>query len=148
MRAMRRQPSSRARSSASIPNRSPVSPWNCSGARRARAVTRYQQISELDSEHRPQLPGLIQVRELLGEISGILDQAAGLVESADQVTKDMLGGFLSRHPRAGEFTGRFHGRDGVGLEKLAETLVDDQVGRVSESNHKNSKEADRVSESA
>lgn len=88
------------------------------------AVMKYQQISELNGHNNPQLPGLLQVRELLGEITGLLDQAAGLVESAAQVTKDMLGGFLSHHPRAGEFAARFHGRDEVGWEKLAETLVD------------------------
>lgn len=105
------------------------------------AVMRYQQISALDAGNSPKLPGLVQVRQLLGEITGILDQAAGLVESADEVTKDMLGGFMSRHPGAGDYAARLQGRHGGGLEKLAASLVD-QVAQGSEADGTDTRDHD------
>jgi hypothetical protein len=91
-------------------------------------ITRYRQIDALEAEHRPQLPGLNQLGDLLGELDGLLQQARSVVEDAAQVTKEMLGNFMSRHPKAGEFSHRVHSEGHAGLKQLSDSLVE-QAGR-------------------
>jgi hypothetical protein len=91
-------------------------------------IARYRQIDALETEHRPQIPGLNQLGDLLGELNGLLQQMRTVVEDAEQVTKDMFGGFVSRHQKAGEFSHRVQAEDLEGLKKLADSLVE-QAGR-------------------
>ena len=101
-------------------------------SRSSSAVTRYQQIDALDTRSRPSLPGLNQVGDLFDELNGLLEQVQGAVADARRLSKGLLGGFLSQHPQAGDFSERAHLHDHGGMKRLSESLVDkaDRSDRV------------------
>jgi len=90
---------------------------------------RYRQIDALESERNPQIPGLSRVADVIDGIQGLMQQARTRLADTQQTTKDLFGGFLSRHTQAAEFARRAHRDEDEGVKKLAESLVDQAVRR-------------------
>ncbi len=96
------------------------------------ATTRYREISELDSIVAPKLPGLEQVRDLLGQMNNLLRQADLLFEDGRQVTSGIVQGLVSQHPKAEDFSQRLAQTGEHDLQDLVTRLLDqaDEIGEV------------------
>ena len=95
------------------------------------ATTRYREISALEQTDGLRLPGLEQVRGMLNQMQGVLTQADELFEQSEQTASGLLTGFMSHHPKAGEFSELLdkHGDDEI------DDVVEKLVGRVAERHH-------------
>ncbi len=87
------------------------------------ATTRYREISALEQTDGFRLPGLDQVKGLLNQMKGVFAQAHGLFEQSEQAASGMLTGFMSHHPKAGEFSERLHRHGDDEIKDVAEKLV-------------------------
>jgi hypothetical protein len=87
------------------------------------ATTKYREVSGLSSEPSAKLTGLGQVSGMMDQLSGMLDQAESLFQDAHQTTGDMLSGFFSHHPKAGDFIERMQKAGEDAPERFAEKLV-------------------------
>jgi len=88
------------------------------------ATTKYREIGTLDTKESPKLTGLGGVRDLLDQLSGVMEQANKLFEDVDQAMSGMMNGFLSQHPKADNFSDMLNRSGEEELEEVAEKMLE------------------------
>jgi hypothetical protein len=96
------------------------------------ATSRYRSVSRLSTPEPARLSGLEHLGAFMGRLREQVGQAEGLFQQPRQSVSDLLGGVMSHHPEAGQFTELLRRGD---EQDHTKDLVDRLVGRVAGKRH-------------